>query len=331
MATVTPDSWDRLPNRTGVYADLEAHTIEGTPGLLLAVDHDGARHILLPISDPSQGWTDDRSRGIRVATRELSVQGQPERPFIDVVCTDPSGQDVFNLVASTIVEQVLQGNVAADAVGATLARWRRFWSATPGAALSGEQLRGLFAELWFLAFWLLPRGHDQLRHWLGPTGARHDFQWPGVAVEVKATVSVRGHIHRVSGIDQLDPPESGSLYLFSLRLREETAAANSIVVLIERLLTDLAADSELLDLLETRLAQAGYSQAHADRYREVRYRIVNERLYHVRDHFPRLTTSSFTQGVPAGIERIEYEINLDSCPDLIVASSPQEPALSSIT
>jgi hypothetical protein len=324
MTAVTSDSWRRLPGRTQRYGELEARPIDLVPGPLLAVDHEGARHVLLPIPDDSHGWTDDRSRGIRAVTRQLSVQGQPERPFIDVLSSDPHSKDVFNLVADAMVEQLHQGATPAEAVAGTLARWRRFWGAAPDTALSAEELRGLFAEIWFLTFWLLPQGPGEIRHWLGPTGARHDFQWPATAVEAKATISARGQIHRVSGIDQLDPPSGGDLFLFSLRLREELSAANSIVVLIERLLAELSADDDLLDLVETRLAQAGYSEVHADRYRETHYRIVNERLYHVRDNFPRLTASSFVGGIPGGVERIEYDINLDTCPDLLMATSPRE-------
>lgn len=49
-----------------------------------------------------------------------------------------------------------------------------------------------------------------------------------------------------------------------------------------------------------------------------------ERLYRVAAGFPRLSPASFVHGVPAGIERIEYEINLDACPGLLVASTPTE-------
>jgi len=58
-----------------------------------------------------------------------------------------------------------------------------------------------------------------VRAWLGPTGTRHDFQWPRLAVESKATSSLRGHIHRISGVEQLEAPEAGALYLFSLGVK----------------------------------------------------------------------------------------------------------------
>ena len=38
--------------------------------------------------------------------------------------------------------------------------------------------------------------------------------------------------------------------------------------------------------------------------------------------FPRLTPTSFASGVPSGVERIEYEINLGGADALCVAKSP---------
>jgi hypothetical protein len=266
--------------------------------------------------------SDERSRGIRVLTRPLSVQGRPERLFVDVICSTLAGQDVFNLVGSAVIEQIELGVAPPDAVRTTLGRWRRFWSGVPASGLTGEELRGLFGELWFLFVWLLPHGIGHLRHWLGPTGARNDFAWPDVAIEAKATTSVRGHVHRINGIDQLDPPEDGELFVFSLRMREEPTASNSIVTLITSITATIGNDDEALDTFESRLAQAGYSPLDAERYAETRFRVISEHLFRVGEGFPRLSADSFAGELPAGIERIEYEINLDVCPDLIVATSP---------
>jgi Putative PD-(D/E)XK family member, (DUF4420) len=324
MDAINAESWRALPDHSTVYAELAAEAVGGLDDAFLAVDHEGSRHLLLGVDADAGAVTDDHSRGIRALTRPLSVQGQPERRFVDVICTAVSGQDVFNLVATAILGQVEQGSSAPDAVHSTLARWRRFWGAAPVGGLTSEEIRGLFGELWFLAVWLLPHGVDQVAHWLGPTGTRHDFQWPGLALEAKATTSIRGHVHRINGIDQLDPPADGRLLVFSLRMREEATASNTLVSLVETITTALRDESDALDRFETRLAQGGYSPLEAERYTEIRFRVINERLYEVADDFPRLTESSFANGLPNGIERVEYEVDLDVCPDLIVAAAPAE-------
>jgi hypothetical protein len=83
-------------------------------------------------------------------------------------------------------------------------------------------------------------------------------------------------------------------------------------------------EGDALDGFEARLAQVGYSPLEVERYGESRFRILNERLYEVGDGFPRLSERSFADGVPDGIERIEYEADLDVCSDLIVATDPSE-------
>ena len=322
MAAITPESWRGLPAKSDVYAELAAHPLKDVDGVFLAVDHEGARHFLLAIPEDGTVVSDEHSRGIRAVTRPLSVQQQPERLFIDVLCTAVGGQDVFNLVGTAIVDQVDQGGDPAEAVRTTLARWRRFWGAAPAGALTPQEIRGLFGELWFLAVWLLPHGHDQVRHWLGPTGARHDFQWRDLAIEAKATTSIRGHIHRINGLDQLDPPANGRLHVFSLRLREEVSASNSLVTLVAMITAELGDDGDILNDFETRLMQAGYSPAEADRYEELRFRVIDERLHEVSEVFPRLSAASFVDGLPPGVERVEYEVNLDACPDSIIANAP---------
>lgn len=324
MLAITPESWRALPARSAVYAELAAEAAEGVGGVFLAVDHEGGRHLLLAVDGDVDPVSDEQSRGIRALTRELTVQGEPESKFIDVRCTAGVGQDVFNLVATAIVEQIEQGGESADAVKSTLARWRRFWGTAPESGLSPEEVRGLFGELWFLSGWLLPTDLGQVTHWLGPTGARHDFQWPNLAIEAKATTSVRGHIHRINGLDQLEPPAEGRLYLFSLRLREETTASDSLVTLVEAITDRLTDNPDALDAFETRLMQAGYSPAQTERYATTRFRTVNERLYEVTDEFPRLSSDSFVDDLPDGIERVEYDINLDTCSDLLRASSSAE-------
>ena len=322
MPHITAENWRSLPDRSTAYAELAAEAVPGVDGAFLAVDHEGARHLLLDVPDDVDRVTDERSRGIRALTRPLSVQEQPERNFVDILCTALSGQDVFNLVVTAILERVEQGAAPPEAVRSTLARWRRFWGAAPSGGLTGEGIRGLFGELWFVAVWLLPHGHDQLGHWLGPTGTRHDFQWPQLAVEAKATTSTRGHVHHINGLDQLDPPADGRLLLFSLRMREEASASNTLVSLVETISTALGDDGDALDMFDSRLVMAGYSPLEADRYAEIRFRVINERLYEVRDGFPHLSATSFVGGLPAGIERVDYEINLDTCPDAIISDSP---------
>lgn len=314
-----PELWRELESTPPAYGAMRARRLLDSD-LVLAVDHDRRHHLLLPIASEEEGFTDSRSRGLLVAPRSLEVEDDPPRPFLDLCCSDRTANEAFNLIAESLVEELAKHGGPVEAVRTTLARWRRFWANLPIEGLTPEEVRGLFGELWFLLVWLLPHGARAIEHWVGPAGARSDFQWPRLSVEVKTTISVRGHVHRINGIDQLDAPDDGALHVFSLRVREEPASTNSLTTLVAQIEDRLAEDPEHLDLFDGRLAAVGYSPAHADRYRDLRFRVVDERLYRVAEDFPRLSVASLTHGVPPGVERIEYEINLEGVAHLIVAT-----------
>jgi hypothetical protein len=218
----------------------------------------------------------------------------------------------------------MPGAKPADIVKRVLAKWRRFWGLLPRTMLSREEILGLFAELWFFLIWLLPTvgASAAVQRWRGPMGSRHDYEWIGKSVEVKATTSTRGLIHRISGLDQLSPPEQGELYFFSLHLRDEAGATNTLPSLITSILSQLNSDVDALNRFETVLAQTGYSPTHDDEYSKIHLRVIIDGLYAVRADFPRLSKQQFLAGVPAGVEQVEYEINLNSYAHLIIAHLP---------
>jgi hypothetical protein len=69
------------------------------------------------------------------------------------------------------------------------------------------------------------------------------------------------------------------------------------------------------------VSQVGYSPAHDEEYAKLRVRVVEEGLFNVCDAFPRLTVTQLTAGVPPGVERVEYEINLGGFDHLCIARS----------
>ena len=318
------DSWIALETAKAAPGRLNARWLVDPSGAALAVDHLGRRHVLLTITTIDDGLSDSRSRGLLVTSRMLEVDVAPAAPFIDMCCTDALGRDAFNLVVTDLLHRLAEGIGPVEAVKATLARWRRFWSSAGSEGLSPEAIRGLFGELYFLLVWLLPIDLELVRAWVGPSGARNDFQTQSVSIEAKATASVRGHLHTINGIEQLDPPDHANLLLYSLRIREEPASVNSLITIVEAITNELADSAELLTMFESQVALAGYSPLHADRYRLIRFRVVDQRLYRVTSGFPRLSATLLADGVPPGVERIEYEINLDSFPHLIIASRPHQ-------
>ena len=170
-------------------------------------------------------------------------------------------------------------------------------------------------------------GAEVLLAWRGPWGSRHDFEWPDKSVEVKGTTNSRGHIHTIHGIDQLEKPEAGPLYLFSMCIREEAGAVNNLPGLIETCRDRLLDSENALVRFESGLIQLGYSPLYEDEYRKLTLRVVDASLYLVDGDFPKLTRASFPSGIPSGVEKVDYEINLNSFSTLVVAHNLEELSL----
>lgn len=300
-----------------------------TERILVAADARGRRHLLVALSDDDEPFRDRSSRGLTVETKDLVLSDQDGVRYITLRCEDAAGHTMFGLIGADIAEQIaISVATPADIVSRVLAKWRRFWGQLPTQILTREEQIGLFSELWFLAYWLIPAVGPQeaLTRWRGPMGGRHDFEKAGLSVEAKGTASVRGRIFSIGSISQLEPPESGRLLLFGMRVREEGGASNTLPALVRvcRELASAFGDAE--GALETALISAKYVASHEDEYAKVHWRVVEDVLFGVQDDFPRLTPASFSGGLPVGVEEVEFTINLVGFDHLVVARTPSDAA-----
>jgi hypothetical protein len=314
--------WENLVD-PAVKGDLVGEPApESATGAMLAVDGEGRRHLLIPAPAGAEDLSQPPIRGIGVSVDDLRVDDRPVHRYFDVACKDMTMHENF----SAVVLEILEGLGDADDVGARLDsifnRWRWFWKVAP-EAMSPETAIGLFGELWFMEFWLDPVGAEVLDVWTGPLGDRHDFKWPQASIEVKTTrVKSDGPArHRISRLDQLEDPESGTLHLFSLRVAIDEIGGHSLNRSIDRLREQLARSPELIATFEERIGLVGYNPSHAHHY-EVPFRVVGEELYRVGDAFPRLTAESFSGGLPAGVDDVGYTVDLAACGNWRMATKP---------
>jgi hypothetical protein len=323
------DAWEWPPETTLADDRLRVRRVTGQDRreVLGGMDAEDYRHILIRIADNEGAPAEVSTRGMAVSVRNLSQHGQAPGRYIDIMCHDAGGHAAFHLIGDEIASALSDGEPApCDVVDRVIRRWRQFWGRLPQSMLSVPEQIGLFAELWFLLTWLGTRGDVAmaLSRWRGPTGSRHDFEWQEYSVEVKATTSVHHLVHRINGVDQLVPPERGSLLLFSIQVRQEEGAANSLPIVVGMLRSRIAANPDAALDLEDKLARIGYSSTHDAEYGRLRLRVGSEGLYRVDHDFPRITPSSFREGVPNGVGKIEYDVTLNGFDHLRVASRPSE-------
>ncbi|MDZ7578429.1 MAG: PD-(D/E)XK motif protein [Candidatus Nanopelagicales bacterium] len=316
MMSSPDDIWNALHEPTSA---LSARLHSESQGVWLGIDADRRRHLLVRVPGEPAGQELLRTRGLAATMEELRVEEEAEDTWVDIVCLDPALNGTFGTVADDLVAEMRHDSGdALNAVKRTLRKWKWFWS-VDSSGLSAEGALGLFGELWFLDRWApFP---EAVEVWLGPTGSRHDYVSRTVSVEVKATrARSDGPVrHRITSLEQMDDPETGVLFLFSLSVTPDANAANSLPELIETVRRRLRGKVDLLSVVDQRLSEAGWTPAAAKRHSQP-MRIIREELYQVGEGFPRLTHRSFPSGLPVGIDQVLYTLDLMACEPYRVAT-----------
>ena len=197
MSAIDPGVWKQIESSRPVGDELIGRPAspDATPRLLAAIDSRGRRHLLVSLMAEEKAFQDGSSRGLTIATQELTLRAGDAERYIDIACEDASGHPMLDLIGGELAGRLAGGGSSpAESVERVLAKWRRFWGRLPQQLLSHEAQLGLFAELWFLAYWLIPAVgiSNAVRMWRGPHGARHDFERTGLSVECKGTASTGG-------------------------------------------------------------------------------------------------------------------------------------------
>lgn len=303
-------AWEALS--TPVTNDqLEAHEVTPESGVWIARDNADHQHLLVLV-DGAEELAVGETHGLSIAITRTRVAGRNDAPYVDLACLDVGAVQTFATVASDIATSVVSEPIdRRTAVVATAVReWRWFWGVDP-SRLSTAEAVGLFGELWFLNRWARPTA-GSVQAWEGSTGSRHDFQWATSSVEVKTTSRSGGSIHAIEHLDQLADPETGQLYVFSLRIARDALAANTLNSLVAAARHALRMDPTSRSDLMAKLAQRGYVPAGQNEG-DVCYRVVDEALYRVADGFPRLTLQEFPNGLPAGVSSVSYHLDMAAC------------------
>jgi len=294
--------------------------------VLIAVDAGKRRYVLvlIPPDEPHE-LAERASRGIAVQTVELKGEDGRMSNFIEIACLEEQGHAALDTIAVEIVEALQAGASIGRVrlVQNVLAKWRRFWSVVNQGILSKEQQLGLFGELLFLSRWLCPGVgvSKAVQMWRGPMGARNDFEIHGLGIEVKTTGRVDAS-HVVHGLDQLLEPPGGTLFLFSLSVRDEASGTECLPGVVQEMRTRLADDTALLSQFEAILYAGGYDDRQSSEYAKLVLRIRDERLYRVAEGFPRLVPSSIAGGLPIGVGAVTYELRLDAAATWLIAKTP---------
>ena len=283
-------------------------TIVGRPfgpaqaGLLLAADAKGQRHILAPLPS-EQAFEPHVWDNLRL--KESTYRGSR---YLDLVCSSDSLAHVFSALADQVVRHIESGNrPAAAALQATITEWKQLLKAAP--ALTEEQARGLYGELFILKEMVTRNPGYALDSWSGPDMELHDFTTTHGDLEVK-TSRTEGLDVTISSLKQLDVPADRPLALARVRVESSPLGQN-----ISDIANDLCRMGVIRDQLLEKLAGARFilgSDPDENRF------LVNEApiVWSVDENFPGLRSSDIPEPRRNAITRVSYKL------DLVAAREP---------
>jgi hypothetical protein len=313
MTTSLRDTWSELFGEAGpaptdirlrlVYSGSDVRTYaavtakEGLPALLLE----------LPDAVRPQAFKLLVTRAFQMSLP--TVKGLPAgRWALLIELKDRAFSDLFEVLATDVRDAVQDATTCQAKLQAAqrcIERWRRFLERS-GQPLSDEEVRGLIGELIVLCRCARLIGADAaLAAWTGPDRALRDFELPDASVEVKTYQGDDGAAILISSPDQLDAVAQRPVYLAAVRLTPSDALGFALAEFVDRAAEVIGVDTAAADLLEDRLAAAGYLAAHAPLYVK-RFVAGPVRTYSVTSDFPRIRSID----VPTGVLGVRFALSV---------------------
>ncbi len=279
------------------------------PSAFAALDSAGDLHIMVEAA--AAGPEDDSLAGVSVVHRPLVLDDR-ETMLLDVTFHGTGLDDVAAQFAASVLDEIWSHSDEIPSLAAirVLDRWRRFLEMAPRWNVGPAELAPLLAEL-LVAVDLVNVSRQGIRAWRG-NGARHDFLGGTTAIEVKSSLAHTAYKAVIHGIDQLEPPQDGRLFVEFIRLEETPGTGLTVAALV----VDLEAAGVEMATLRAILGGPGLAVATSDSARETSFTVKERQLLAVTGDFPRCVPSSFLPGHPsAHVEDVRYRISLDGVVD----------------
>ena len=233
-------TWDRLGESAGRRPGVVAQRLhpESRFNLFAALETaTGRRLLLLKSTVPAAAPTLPTGRGFQV--RANVIPSDPDGPnSLSFELTDSAYADVFDVVGNDILQGVVESSDEPAAVAAFVSRiekWQRFLDQIAADRLSEPAQQGLFAELWFLLDVLFPETGigRAVEAWAGPKKLAKDFQFPGLAFEVKASSAKQHTRFTISNEQQLDARGANRLILCGILLERVVAGGQALPEMVD--------------------------------------------------------------------------------------------------
>jgi hypothetical protein len=279
----------------------------GLPVLLLQVPENAVLYGLDGISTRAVHIDDSRLPDDPVGRKSVVVK-----------LTEPTLLDEYCLVLDQLIRGLQAIRTTEDAVRMLAARlrgWLLLFS-PDSSRMSEERQRGLTGELIVVSALATqgPGWAAALRAWTGPDRQDRDFNFPELLLEVKTNAAGGRDQVRVTNEYQLDTDPGTRLLLWVVTLTEDAGNGLTLPARVEEIRSILTSDPGCLVLFEEKIAAAGYSDLQFERIRPLLYGVASQRVYGVRETFPRLIPTD----LPSGVLNVSYVVDLVDCAGFLI-------------
>lgn len=234
----------------------------------------------------------------RLFTAILIIGGE-EKKYLILSCMLDSLRYEFATVCAQFIEPGIDGIDRKNLIAQPLEWWKR-WRELLGNAISNKEAYSVIAEMLVLDRIFV---NDKSVEWTAINAGSHDIEGDNNSYEVKSTIKRYGSTITISGQHQLQSKKKLQIYFCRFEKSKEGISVNDLV----KVLLSHGYDR---DKLEKELYQLGYEKGSS--IREVKYKVLEKRIYEVNDEFPKITNTSFKENhIPDSIIQITYTIDLD--------------------
>ena len=298
--------------------------------ILLTLDSNYRRHLLIEIPNEFKIVEDKQSRGLSLLAHDLQEINGRKRNYIDLLCNFTEFNEIFSHLIVDILKEIQKdpSNVNKTCLD-LIYKWRQFFNLLGRRVLSLTLVVGLIGELYYLEK-LVKRNGNLIQYWSGPDKSRHDFLYKNIALEIKTTTLTKGRFFSIHGVKQLLSPIDGELYICTLVLEKVNSEGITLTDLVEKILSYPINTSEFL----SKLLQIGYDYNMKDEYEDDKFKIVENEsfIYKVDEVFPKIVPNTFLEGnLPNFVIDIEYVIDLSGEPPKPLNEEETEKLLKIIT
>lgn len=250
------------------------------------------------------------TKGLSLKTQRTDLE---DERYVILELSSDDYIDVFVSLCNDIIKALENSKSEEDLIKRYYSRitaWKLFFGRARDGILSSKKRIGLYSELYFIVTKLIPiYGESFLPFWTGPIRKPHDFEIGTIGVEVKGSSGKKGHKIHISNEKQLDNDGLDSLFLYFNSISEKSNYPATIPEAIRNIKCVLSNDDSLMLDFEEKIIASGYNPIFEDKYNKFGYHVHEEKLFEVKEGFPRLISSD----VPTGCGGIKYNVELSAC------------------